>query len=185
MVGAHSVGSLVALALAARQPERVAGIVAVGPPVYSDPATARRCIGGVGWLEAQLAYGRPAAERACRFTCRHRRLVATVARLARRRLPTAIISDGLEHTWASHSQTFASFVLAAPGDAWIAATQAPIRLLAGELDRVLDLRHLETVARRHDHVSLEVVSGADHDLPSLGPRSWSARLRGVLLPTGS
>lgn len=181
VVGAHSIGTLLALALAARHPERVAGIVAVGPPIYPDPDTARRCIAQIGWLETQLAYGRPAAERTCRFTYRYRRLSTIVARLVRRRLPTAVVTDGLKHTWASYSQTFASFILAAPGDSWIAATRTPIRLVAGQQDRVLDHQHLESVVRLHDHVSLEVVAGADHDLPLAQPDIVLRELRAICL----
>lgn len=169
LVGAHSVGGLVALALAARHPARVAGIVAAGPPLYPDPATARRRISRLGWLERQLAEGRPAAQRVCRFTCQHRQLMAAVARLARPRLPKAVAADGVQHTWASYSETFASFILAAPGDAWIAAARAPVRLLAGQRDRVLDPEHLDTVARRHAHVTLVEIPGADHDLPLARP----------------
>lgn len=40
-VVAHSVGSLVALALAVRHPDRVDGIIAISPPVYADRASAR------------------------------------------------------------------------------------------------------------------------------------------------
>lgn len=165
VVGAHSVGGLVALALAARHPARVAGIVAAGPPIYADTASARRRIGQLGWLERQLAEGRPAAERVCRFVCEHRRLMAIVTRLARPRLPGAVAADGMQHTWASYSETFAAFILAAPGDTWTAASRVPVRLLAGQHDRVLDHGHLDSLARRHAHVTLVEVPGADHDLP--------------------
>jgi len=41
VVGAHSVGSLVAIALATRHPDLVARIVAFAPPLYRDSAAAR------------------------------------------------------------------------------------------------------------------------------------------------
>lgn len=169
VVGGHSLGGLVALALAALHPGRVAGIVAAGPPIYPDGASARRRIGQLGWLERQVAENRPFAERVCRFTCDHRALMATVGRLARPRLPRPVVADGFQHTWASYSETFAAFILAAPGDAWAASTDVPIRLLAGERDRVLDRPHLEDLARGHPHVALVDVPGADHDLPLARP----------------
>ena len=169
LIGAHSVGSLVALAFAARHPERVSGIVAAGPPFYPDPATARRSIGNSGWLQRKLAEGRPAAQRVCHFMCRHQRLVGPAARLTSHRMPLGVLADGMQHSWASYSETFASFIAAAPSDAWLSQIRAPVRLLAGRNDPVLAQRHLEALARAHDHVSLLPVAGADHDLPLTRP----------------
>ena len=95
--------------------------------------------------------------------------MAIAVRLARPRLPTAVAADGVQHTWASYSETFATFILAAPGDAWTAATHVPVRLLSGERDRVLDHEHLDSLARRHANVTLVEVPGADHDLPLARP----------------
>lgn len=169
LIGAHSVGSVVALALADRHPERVGGIVAASPPFYPDATSAREHIGRSGWLERQLAEGRPGAQRVCAFMCRHHRLVGTAARLTHRRLPIAVMADGMQHSWASYSETFDSFIAAAPSDPWLADLRVPIRLVAGEHDRVLDHRHLQTLGRRHDHVSLLSVAGAGHNLPLSQP----------------
>ncbi len=46
LVGAHSIGSLVALRLAVRHPDLVAGLVAFAPPWYADPRDARRRLSG-------------------------------------------------------------------------------------------------------------------------------------------
>jgi len=181
LIGAHSIGSLVALALAARHPERVSGIVAAGPPFYPDPATARRFIGMCGWLNRQLAEGRPGAERACHLMCRHHRLVGTVARLTKRRTPLALLLDGMQHSWASYSETFASFIATAPSDAWLDAVRVPVCVLAGRDDPVLDHRHLEALARRHDHVALLSVAGADHDLPLTRPELVLREIRAAQL----
>lgn len=177
VVGAHSIGTMVALALADRYPSRVARIVAAGPPLYASTAAARRSIGQLGWMERQLAEERPGARRFCRFVCDHRRLVAAAAPLARRRLPKAIAGDGVQHTWASYSETFGAFVLDAPGDGWVASAHIPVRLLAGQLDPVLDLLHLRVLERDLDHVSLLEVAGADHDLPLAMPITFIDELR--------
>lgn len=177
VIGAHSIGTLVALALADRHPSRVSRIVAVGPPLYPDSATARQRISELGWIERQLAEGRPAAKWFCSFVCEHRDLVAIAAPLVRRRLPKAIAADGVHHSWASYSETFGAFILDAPGDSWVASTHIPIRLLAGQRDPVLDLPHLRHLDRDLHHVSLLEVPGVDHDLPLALPAMVIDELR--------
>lgn len=180
-VGAHSAGCVLALALAAGHPERVAGVLGVAPPLYPDAETALSHIAGLGWLDRQLAEGGPAAQRVCRFAHGHPATVAVIGRLARRRLPVPVITDGARHTWASYSLTFRNLILAAPGDQWLAeAARTPVRLLAGDADRIVDLAHLAHLAARHDHVSLATVAGGDHDLPLAEPERVLAELVALL-----
>ena len=55
----HSLGGLLALALAERRPDLVAGVVAFCPPLYPDERTARERTARLGWLERQLATDGP------------------------------------------------------------------------------------------------------------------------------
>ncbi|MFP5318866.1 MAG: alpha/beta fold hydrolase [Acidimicrobiia bacterium] len=178
VVGAHSLGCLIALALAERHPHRVSAIVGAGPPLYADETEARRRIARLGWLERQLAVGGPAAERVCRLVCDHPRLAAVVGRLARPRLPWAVVADGFRHTWASYSETFRAVILAARGDRWVGAVGVPVTFLAGERDAVVDHRHLAELGAAHPHVIVHTVAGADHDLPIATPTLMLAELRG-------
>ena len=83
VVGAHSFGCLVALALAEQRPDLVAGVVAFCPPLYPDEATARERIAGLGWLERQLASDGPWAEITCRWVCKHRDAADAVSVITR------------------------------------------------------------------------------------------------------
>ncbi len=49
-VVAHSMGAIVAAALAALHPDRVSGLLLLGLPAYPDEATAREAVGGLGLL---------------------------------------------------------------------------------------------------------------------------------------
>lgn len=92
VVGAHSVGCLVAFALAEEHPDLVAGVVAFCPPLYPDGSIALERVARLGWLERQLATDGPWAEIACRWVCNHRRAAAAVASLLRAgyRPPSAV-----------------------------------------------------------------------------------------------
>ena len=169
VVGAHSVGCLVALALAARRPDLVSAIVAFCPPLYPNEETARKYVARLGWLERQLATDGPWAEISCRWVCRHRAAAATVASLLRPGLPAAIRRDGVQHTWASYSQTFRDVLAAAEAEGWLRQVNIPVELIAGANDPVTDLSYLNQLAQALPNVTLTVHNGADHDLPLTHP----------------
>ena len=176
VVGAHSLGCLLALALAAQCPDRVAGVVAFCPPLYPDEATARDRVAQLGWLERQLATDGPWAEIACRWMCRHRAAAASVGSLIRPGLPALIRRDGVQHSWASYSQTFRHVLASAEGGRWLADVHVPVELVAGTVDPVTDLRFLRQLADELPHVALTVYDGADHDLPIVDPARAVATL---------
>ena len=131
VVGAHSFGCLVALALAERCPDLVAGVVGFCPPLFPDEATARKRVGGLGWLEHQLATDGPWAEITCRWVCKHRGAAAVVASLVRPGLPALIRRDGVQHSWASYSQSFRQVLDSAEASRSLANIHVPIELVAG------------------------------------------------------
>lgn len=176
VVGAHSVGCLIALALADRHPDLVAGVVAFCPPLYPDEASARERIARLGWLEDQLATDGPWAEAACGWMCGHRKAAARVAAVVRPGLPAPIRNDGVQHTWVSYSQTFRHLLAAAEGGRWLAHVDVPVEMVAGTDDRVTDLGYLRRLAADLPHVTLTVHAGADHDLPLTDPTGAVAAL---------
>lgn len=177
VVGAHSLGCLVALALAARHPRRVAALVGAGPPLYADALSARAGIAGLGWLERQFAFGNRRARWVCGWTCGHPGPAARLAALARPSIPRPILLDGLAHSWSSYSQTLAHLLLAARADAWLADTTMPVQMLVGDRDRVPDIAYLRQLASRHRRFRITVVAGADHDLPLTHAATVVAALR--------
>ena len=158
-----------ALALAARRADLVAGVVAFRPPSYPNEETARKYVARLGWLERQLATDGPWAEISCRWVCRHRAAAATVASLLRPGLPAAIRRDGVQHTWASYSQTFRDVLAAAEAEGWLRQVNIPVELIAGSTDPVTDLSYLSQLAEDLPNVTLTVHNGADHGLPLTHP----------------
>lgn len=162
-IGAHSAGSVVALRLAAAHPDRVAAVVAFGPPLYASAAEARRRLAAMGPMARLFTLPGPVAAAACAWVCDHRALAARLAVATHRRLPAPVAADSVEHSWASYSETLLEVVLSARGPGWLAAAPCPVRLVAGDRDRVTDLGYLAGLG-----VPLDVWAG-DHHLPLRRP----------------
>lgn len=183
VIGAHSVGCLVALALAQRHPHRVSAIVAICPPLYENPGAARERIARLGWIERQLAYDTPTAATMCRLVCEHRRAAAALTAVARPGLPAVVRRDGVQHSWASYSRTFRNLLASAEGDQWLADASCPVTLIAGTEDGITDLDHLTTLTTRLTHVTLEIQPGADHSLPLTHPDTCTTAIARALDPS--
>ena len=67
-------------------------------------------------------------------------------------LPPPIAADSVQHTWKSYSETLERVILAAEAGTWIAAVTCPVRLVAGDRDRVVDLDFLRSIQDEHDNV---------------------------------
>ena len=159
VVGGHSAGAVLALRLAAAHPERVRAVVAFGPPLYATPDDARGHLAGLGPMARLFTIPGPLAAVACAWVCRHRELAARIAVATHPHLPAPIAADSVEHTWASYTETLLSLILSAEGARWLAEVRCPVRLVAGEQDRVTDIAYLETLG-----VALDVWP-TDHHYP--------------------
>ena len=147
LIGAHSAGSIIALRLAARHPERVKAVVAFGPPLYRDANAARRHLAAMGPMAKLFALPGPLAAAACAWVCAHRASAARLAVLTHPHLPADVAADSVAHTWASYTGTLTDVVLAAEAAAWLPAITSPITLVSGDKDRVVDAGFLAGLAR--------------------------------------
>lgn len=168
-IGAHSLGSLLAIRLAATHPDRVAGVVAFGPPLYADRRAALAHLGAAGPMGRLFVLPGATAHVACRVICRHRGVAARIGVLTHPSLPPPIAADSVQHTWASYSQTLERVILAAEGRDWLTAVHSPVRLIAGDRDRVVDHHFLSRLPGEVDGLTVDVWAGA-HDLPLVRPR---------------
>lgn len=103
IIGAHSLGSLIALGLAAAHPHRVAAIVAFGPPMYPNEAAAGAHVAATRPMGSPLVLPGGIAEKACQWVCNHRELAGRLAVLTHPGMPREIAADGVQHTWPSYS----------------------------------------------------------------------------------
>lgn len=178
VVGAHSLGCVVALRLATSHPGCVERIVGFGPPLYPDRQVARRRIGAAGPMAKLFALPGPAAERACRWVCDHREAAALVARWTHPSLPPVLADDAVEHSWRSYSETMERCLLTGEPATWIPALSVPVELVFGASDPVVENGFVAGLARQHPHVRAERRRG-DHRLPLTMPAWCRERVAGI------
>lgn len=175
VIGAHSLGGLVALRLAATCPERVHAIVGFGPPVYPDPAAALAHVTATSPMGRLFVLPRETAEKACLWICRHRTLATHLAVLTHPALPRPIAADAIQHSWNSYSQTLQQVILGAEASAWLDQVRCPIHFVAGDLDPVVDHAYLRLLRDIHATIVLTERSGR-HDLPLTHPLECGAMI---------
>lgn len=175
VIGAHSLGTLIAVRLAVRYASRVRSVVAFSPPWYADRSSALDAMRGLGPMARLSAVHEGAAHAVCNWVCAHRRAAAALATFVAPELPRAIAVDSVQHTWPSFSESL-EVILAAPTSTWLDETDAPMHLVAGGRDPVVDRGYLSRVTARHAHVTLEVWPDARH----LVPLGHAAMARSIL-----
>lgn len=168
VVVAHSAGAIVALRLATTRPERVRAVIMFGPPLYPDATDARRHVKRLGLMARLFANDGNFAARVCRWSCAHRRLAALLAELSRPDLPSQIARDGVEHSWASYSESLGRLVLDSGAAGWLSDVTVPVVIVAGRGDPVCNHPFLEEIARTHANVAYRAWRGG-HQLPLTDP----------------
>lgn len=169
VMGAHSLGCLVAIEVARRHPDLVAGIVAFSPPLYADEAAARRWLSRANPLVRLFVANAPLSEAVCDWMFGHRNLAGRLGRMLRPELPRPLAEDRFKHTYRSYSQTLAKVIVSAGAVAWIEDAAVPIHLVAGIDDDLVDRAFLRDVSERYPHLSLSVWPEAGHELPLTHP----------------
>lgn len=168
-VGAHSIGTIVALALAARHPHLVAGIAAFSPPWYEDRDSARDHLAATDPLARLFLSDATLARWSCRLMCRYRDAAATVVRLVRPNLPGPLAADRVRHTWTSYSESLRQLVLAGNVVEDLGRVEVPVHAVIGSEDEAIDAPLLHRLATQLPNLTVTTVSGVGHDLPLSHP----------------
>ena len=169
VIAAHSLGCLVALRVAARHPELVSGIVAFSPPLYRSRQDAVELLARAGLLLRLFVLRPRRAEAFCIWMGEHPALILRLARLARPDLPAPLAEDRLKHTYRSYSESVSKVIVAAGAAAWLAEVDVPVRLVAGDQDRIVDRDFLAELANGHDNVELSLWPKTGHEVPLTHP----------------
>ena len=181
----HSMGTLVALALARYHPELVDRIVAIAPPVYNSRTEGARHIRGMGMAQRLMALGE-ASRLICRWQCEHRELARRLAPLLTPGVPEPIARAVVDHTWASYSQSLEALILRGDAPGWLMGTTRHVHLIAALDDPVPDLPLLSRLCAANELLSLELWPTGGHLLPQTQPAWCVAAVRDALqhLPAG-
>ena len=185
VVAGHSLGALVALALAANHPALVQAVVGFGPPLFRNGVDAAARVRHLGITGRLFALPGPVAHTACRWMCAHRGAAASLAAVWRPGMPGAIARDGVQHSWASYSETMRDVILDPTTVDALRTIRVPVRLVAGDRDPLVDSQLLTALAARHGNISFERWPGGDHDLPLTHPERCAAVILETVAATGS
>lgn len=189
-VGAHSMGSALALQWALRHADRIDRVVCWGPPIYGSPRAARTRITG-SRMARLVVLDTAWAERACAISCRHRDGVGVLTAAVEPDLPVAVARAVTRHTWPAYRDAMRHLVLEPDWEQLLAdldQRRVPIRLVWGSEDPVGDPDLAGAYADAGQHTGLTRVPGADHYLPMTHPALCLAHLgvdvRGRRRPDG-
>lgn len=168
-LGAHSMGSTLALRWAARHPARIDRVVCWGPPIYPSPEAARTRISGSA-MTRLFVLDTKWAERACALSCRHRRTIGWLTAAAEPALPMPVARAASEHTWPAYRDAMRDLVIDTDWQALLRELDdngTSIELVWGANDNVGDPDYAATIIGSGS--SITRVANADHHLPLSHP----------------
>lgn len=160
----HSLGAILAVAYAARFPERVHGLVVISLPLYESAAEARAFIHAHGgWLARLTIDDSPLARILCIGMCAAPHLSANLALAVAHQFPPEVARDAIAHTWESYSRTLHHCILNHDLTPTLARlTTLPILAIHGMRDATAPLEAVERLAARMPNVELRVLPGGHH-----------------------
>ncbi len=179
LLGAHSMGSTLALRWATRHPGRVRRIVCIGAPVWSSRREAVDALGATGPMARALLHDERVAKKLCKLSCAHRTLAGWAAATVAPRWPVPIARQASLHTWKAYEQTVHQQVL---HEDWqilfeqLDRASVPVTLCWGSSDSIGDVDYAEQVASNLAGVEVRRIPGADHTLPAARPELVPALL---------
>ena len=165
-LAAFSMGSGVALAWAARHPERTTEVILWGPPTYPGEMTDAEIIERSGLLTRTIWSKRPMAIRLSEWVCRHRWAAGWVMAAFAPRFPIDMSRRASLHSRASYLGSLDALVLGPPWPELFTDVQSPVTVFRGTEDTVGRRDYLAAVGRRATIVHVE---GADHHVPLTHP----------------
>ena len=166
-IGAHSMGSALAMLWAARHADRVDRLVCWGAPMYDSPRTARARINGSRM--ARLVLLDPTwAERTCAISCRYRGGMGVLTALIEPDLPIPIARTVTQHSWSAYRDGMRYLVLEPDWEELhnhLTERGVEILLAWGTKDPVGDPELGRTLSASSPRSRTVLVPGADHYLP--------------------
>lgn len=165
----HSLGALLALEWAARAPG-LAGAVLVSLPVYRAPEEAPRQLAGLSLLHWLTLASPPLARATCTLMCAARPAWRLLVPLILSRVPPAVASDGVLHTWRSLSGTLEHVIFGLTFERVRRKAEGlPLTFVHGGADETAPIGTVRELAAGLPTARLVEVSGGGHDLPLAHP----------------
>lgn len=178
----HSMGAIVALALARRYPGGFAGVGLAGLPVFDGRADGLACLNRHGPTHRFLLHNDRLTHAACAAIRPTRRLWEPLAPLVvpARVLPRLRVL--FEHSRQGHAEGLDGIVFAGLVDVLAEGLCTPVAALHGGLDRLAPLERVRDAASRHGW-DLRVAPTGNHQLPIERPRTVAGWVHEQVLQT--
>lgn len=161
----HSMSASLALEFARVHADRVVRVILLAPPVYRSEQSARAAAEHFRGFSRLFLLDEKWSRRLCRWNCEHRRLSGLLMAALAPRWPTAISTNGSQHSWDAYSGSLTALVLQADWSALFAGA-ANATVVRGALDDVGDVSYLSELVPSEFHI---MVPGAAHHLPLSHP----------------
>ncbi len=176
IIGAHSMGSALAMAWAAQLGPKVKGVVCWGAPVYSQGAAVDAALADTGIMARLFAGNTRLARLACHTNCNHRSIAGWAAAAVSPLLPVPIARKASLHTWPAYRDAIEGVVGTTD---WPDLAQTlnehgtALELIWGENDSIGD----RDLARTLAGAEIRIIPSADHHLPLTHPQQCIQQLQ--------
>ncbi len=171
-IGAHSMGSAVAIRWAAANAHRVERVVCLGAPIWPTAEVARASLATTGPMAKAFELDGRIARTLCRFNCSHRVLAGIISAAVSPRWPIPLARQASLHTWPAFAAALNDQIIETPWNELLTSLDdhgVAVDLVWGSDDRVGDPAHAREIAARGSHITIRIVDGADHTIPAARP----------------
>lgn len=158
-VAGHSMGAILALALASRAPGHFERIGLTGLPVFRNEADAAASLG----LRGRLLERNLPAHAACGLLARTERVWLPMSSLLVPGRPRAAVAGMFEHSVAAHEAALANVVFAGLVEGLAGEVAAPVVALHGARDGLAPIARVRELAKAH-RWPLRVSAHGNHQL---------------------
>lgn len=182
VVGAHSMGSALAVRWMQRRGSQIRSLICWGPPIYPDSQAVDHALAASGSMTRLFVANTRLAALACRLNCRHRTAAGLVAAALSPSLPVPISRAASLHTWPAYRDAMEDLVAATD---WrrcledIADDGGGVELTWGLDDRIGDRAVAATL-----RAAVRIVPQAGHHLPLTHPEICLGQLSAGLARCG-
>lgn len=160
----HSMGGIIALALARQFPAQFGRVAVVGLPIFDDDTAARSFLSGRGLLHAALLREDRLSHAGCQVLHRLRRWWLPTAPVVAPRQPRGVVERAFDHSLAEHRDALRNVIFSGQVGALAANLASPVAALHGERDSSAPITRVRELAIQHQW-QLQVVAEGTHQLP--------------------
>lgn len=157
----HSMGTLIALRLAAEYPKLVTKVVLVNPVFFDNKKEALNTFNKAYRAPSWLFYG-PLCNFACKIVCTPKPSAKLFYRMLYPNLPRQVTDDVPYHTYTSYSLTMKHIIFEQNYKNDFKKVKAPTIILYGKHDKALKIEKLQCVKQKNLKI-VELAGG--HHLP--------------------